>query len=87
MLLAPQDDLVKRVAPDAEKAKKTAKKLAPAAKDKVEKALGEKLDAADLARFAPRREIRLADVTAFFGIAVGTASWRTFWAVHAGLVE
>ncbi len=49
LLLAPQEDLVKRVVPDAEKVKKTAKKLAPAAKEKVEKALGEKLEAADLA--------------------------------------
>jgi hypothetical protein len=49
ILLAPQEDVVKKVVPDAEKVKKTARKLAPAAKDKIEKALGEKLDAADLA--------------------------------------
>ena len=30
-------------------------------------------DVADLARFAPRREIALNDVSAFFGIAAGTA--------------
>lgn len=46
---APQDDVVKKVVPDAEKIKKLIKKIAPAAKDKIEKALGEKLDAADLA--------------------------------------
>ncbi|HEX7898942.1 MAG TPA: hypothetical protein VF950_14360 [Planctomycetota bacterium] len=46
---APQEDIVKKIVSDAEKIKKTAKKLAPASKDKVEKALGEKLDAADLA--------------------------------------
>ena len=49
VLLLLQDDVVKKVVADAEKVKKTAKRLAPAAKDKVEKALGEKLDAADLA--------------------------------------
>ena len=46
---APQEDVVKKLLPDAEKAKKTARKLPPAGKDKIEKALGEKLDAADLA--------------------------------------
>ena len=45
----PQDDVVKKIVSDADKVKRTAKKLSPAAKDKVEKALGEKLDAADLA--------------------------------------
>lgn len=49
LLLAPQEDVVKKVVPEAEKIKKTAKKLAPAAKDKIEKVLGEKLDPADLA--------------------------------------
>jgi len=49
LVLAPQDDVVKKIVSDAEKVKRTPKKLAPAAKDKVEKALGEKLDAADLA--------------------------------------
>lgn len=49
LLLVPQEDVVKKIVSDAEKIRKTAKKLAPAAKEKVEKALGEKLDAADLA--------------------------------------
>jgi hypothetical protein len=44
-----QDDVVKKIVPDAEKIKKLAKKIPPAAKDKIEKALGEKLDPADLA--------------------------------------
>jgi hypothetical protein len=49
LLLAPQEDVVRKVVPDAEKVKKTPRKLSPAAKDRIEKALGEKLDAADLA--------------------------------------
>ena len=43
-----QDDLVKKIVTEAEKIKKLAKKISPQAKDKIEKALGEKLDAADL---------------------------------------
>jgi hypothetical protein len=48
LLPSPQEDVVKKIVADADKIKKTAKKLSPASKDKIEKALGEKLDAADL---------------------------------------
>jgi len=44
-----QDDVVKKIVPDAEKVKKLAKKVPPAGRDKIEKALGEKLADADLA--------------------------------------
>jgi len=44
----PQDDLVKKIVPDAEKIRKLQKKLSPQARDKVEKALGEKLADAEL---------------------------------------
>jgi vacuolar-type H+-ATPase catalytic subunit A/Vma1 len=46
---APQDDVVKKIVPDADKIKKVAKKLPPAGQAKVEKALNEKLAPADLA--------------------------------------
>ena len=46
---SPQDDIVKKIVPDADKVKKLAKKVPPAGRDKVEKALGEKLADADLA--------------------------------------
>jgi hypothetical protein len=45
---APQDDVVKKIVPNAEKVKKLVKKISPQAKDKIEKALGEKLDPTDL---------------------------------------
>jgi hypothetical protein len=44
-----QDDVVKKIVPEAEKIKKLAKKIPPAGRDKIEKALGEKLADADLA--------------------------------------
>jgi hypothetical protein len=43
-----QEDIVKKVVPDADKVKKLVKKISPQAKDKIEKALGEKLDPPDL---------------------------------------
>lgn len=46
---AAQDDVVKKIVPDAEKIKRLAKKIPPAGRDKIEKALGEKLADADLA--------------------------------------
>ena len=50
ILLGPaQDDVVKKVVPDADKVKKVARKLPPAGQAKVEKALGEKLAPSDLA--------------------------------------
>jgi hypothetical protein len=67
-LTLPQDEQVKKIVPDAEKIKKAAKKLPPAAREKVEKALGEKLDAADLAvpvweAYAPVPSVNAADKT------------------------
>ena len=44
-----QDDVVKKIVPDAEKVKKLVKKVPPAGRDRIEKALGEKLADADLA--------------------------------------
>ncbi len=44
-----QDDVVKKIVPDAEKVKKLAKKLPAGAREKIEKALGEKLADAELA--------------------------------------
>jgi hypothetical protein len=44
-----QDDVVKKVVPDADKIKKVAKKVPPAGRDKIEKAIGEKLSDAELA--------------------------------------
>jgi hypothetical protein len=49
LALAPQDDLVKKVAPDAEKIKRSTRKIPPAGREKIEKALGAKLAEADLA--------------------------------------
>ena len=49
LLLLPQEDLVKKVAPDAEKIKRSTRKVPPAGREKIEKALGEKLADADLA--------------------------------------
>jgi hypothetical protein len=46
---APQDDVVKKVVPDADRIKKLARKLSPASREKIEKALGEKLAEAELA--------------------------------------
>ncbi|MFN3484498.1 MAG: hypothetical protein ACK44W_03325 [Planctomycetota bacterium] len=43
-----QEDVVKKVAPDAERVRKVARKLAPGAREKIEKALGERLAEADL---------------------------------------
>jgi hypothetical protein len=48
LAVAPQDDVVKKVVPDAERVKKVAKKIPPAGQAKIEKALGEKLGPADL---------------------------------------
>jgi hypothetical protein len=45
---APQDAPVKKVVPDADKIRKSARKIPPAGQAKIEKALGEKLEAADL---------------------------------------
>ncbi|HZE97677.1 MAG TPA: hypothetical protein VE981_11670 [Planctomycetota bacterium] len=45
---APQDDVVKKIVPDAEKIKKLPKKISKESRDKIEKALGEKLADADL---------------------------------------
>lgn len=44
-----QDDVVKKIVPDADKVKKVAKKIPPAGQAKIEKALGEKLAPAELA--------------------------------------
>ena len=46
---SPQDDLVRKIVSDAEKIKKLNRKLTREARDKIEKALGEKLLDADLA--------------------------------------
>jgi len=46
---APQDDVVKKIVSDADKIKKLAKKISRESRDKIEKALGEKLADADLA--------------------------------------
>jgi hypothetical protein len=43
-----QDDVVKKLVPDADKIKKLPKKISPQSRDKIEKALGEKLAEADL---------------------------------------
>jgi hypothetical protein len=43
-----QDDIVRKVVPDADKVKKLVKKISPPSRDKIEKALGEKLDPPDL---------------------------------------
>jgi hypothetical protein len=43
-----QDDVVKKIVPDAEKVRKVQKKLSPQAREKIEKALGEKLADAEL---------------------------------------
>src|SRR5579862_6487275 len=45
----PQDDVVKKIVSDADKVKKLARKIAKESRDKIEKALGEKLADADLA--------------------------------------
>jgi hypothetical protein len=45
----PQEDWVKKTVPEAEKVKKLAKKIPPAGREKIEKALGEKLPDAELA--------------------------------------
>ncbi len=44
----PQDDLVKKVVPDADRIKKLTKRVSPESRAKIEKALGEKLTDADL---------------------------------------
>jgi hypothetical protein len=44
-----QDDVVKKIVPDAEKVKKLARRLPAGAREKIEKALGEKLAEAELA--------------------------------------
>jgi hypothetical protein len=46
---APQDDVVKKIVSDADKIKKLSKKISKESRDKIEKALGEKLADADLA--------------------------------------
>lgn len=46
---APQDDAVRKIVPDAEKIKRVSRRISPQAREKIEKALGEKLDASDLA--------------------------------------
>jgi hypothetical protein len=46
---APQDDVVKKIVSDADKIKKLSRKLSKESRDKIEKALGEKLLDADLA--------------------------------------
>lgn len=45
----PQDDVVKKIVTDAEKIKKLPRKISRESRDKIEKALGEKLTDADLA--------------------------------------
>jgi len=45
----PQDDLVKKIVSDADKIKKLTRKISKESRDKIEKALGEKLQDADLA--------------------------------------
>ena len=45
----PQEDVVRKIVPDAEKIKRVPRRISPAAREKIEKALGEKLDPADLA--------------------------------------
>src|SRR5579862_6092025 len=45
----PQDDVVKKIVSDAEKVKKLPKKISKDSRDKIEKALGEKLADPDLA--------------------------------------
>src|SRR3979409_1133142 len=45
----PQDDVVRKIVSDADKIKKLTRKLSKEARDKIEKALGEKLLDADLA--------------------------------------
>lgn len=45
----PQDDVVKKIVSDAEKVKKLARKISRESRDKIEKALGEKLADAELA--------------------------------------
>jgi hypothetical protein len=47
--LVPQDDAVKKIVSDAEKIKKLPRKISKESRDKIEKALGEKLADADLA--------------------------------------
>ncbi len=48
--LAPlQDDVVKKIVPDADRIKKSVRKISKESRDKIEKALGEKLQDADLA--------------------------------------
>src|SRR5882757_2489245 len=44
-----QDDVVKKIVSDADKIKKLTKKISKESRDKIEKALGEKLADADLA--------------------------------------
>ncbi len=44
-----QEDVVKKIVPDAERVKRVARKVPPAGRDKIEKALGEKPSDADLA--------------------------------------
>ena len=44
-----QDDVVKKIVPDADKIKKLTRKISKESRDKIEKALGEKLQDADLA--------------------------------------
>lgn len=43
-----QEDVVKKVAPDAERVRKVTRKLPPGAREKIEKALGERLTEGDL---------------------------------------
>lgn len=45
---APQDDIVKKIVSDADKIKKLNRKVSKESRDKIEKALGEKLNEADL---------------------------------------
>jgi len=47
--LMPQDDVVKKIVSDADKIKKLPRKISKESRDKIEKALGEKLTEADLA--------------------------------------
>jgi len=47
--LMPQDDVVKKIVSDADKIKKLPRKISKESRDKIEKALGEKLTDADLA--------------------------------------
>lgn len=49
LLLPAQDDVVKKIVSDADKVKKLSRKISKESRDKIEKALGEKLADADLA--------------------------------------